>query len=483
MAPLDFSSVAAKRDLILRIAPTGFTMAGDIALSNLSLLYISVTYYTIVKSSVPLWILGFSILMKLQTPKLELLLTVLCVGLGIALASTPSGGGAVGGTAGTAGASGAGFDTVTAVGGATLPHGGAGRSLRALHDARTSAIRTTTALGALSLVGKRRLGRTLASHTPAPTATGAAETGRRWLPLGPHASEWWLQGWSGARQGALAPRTLWPAALSQQQDEGQQERGREPEGAAGGRPSRLLGLGQASPPTPTPTARSPPPPPSRSNANLEEAVEAASGEEELLLGCVLVLFSSMCSGFRWTWTQLLLTERPSAAPAPTKLDAPGGAMHPVVLLFYISPFGLLALLPVALALEAAPLRTYLDGSSASHVGFLAGLAAVGGLVSCLMLVTEMQVVKLSSGLTLSVSGIFKELLTVLASALVLGDTLTWHNVSGLFLCLVGIAHYTSVKRREMSEDGVAVVAARVSAVEVEVTGVAALSPPRRAVAV
>jgi len=54
----------------------------------------------------------------------------------------------------------------------------------------------------------------------------------------------------------------------------------------------------------------------------------------------------------------------------------------------------------------------------------------------------MQVVKLSSALTLSVAGIFKELLTVLCSALLLGDSLTPYNVSGLMLCLLGIAHYT-----------------------------------------
>lgn len=71
-----------------------------------------------------------------------------------------------------------------------------------------------------------------------------------------------------------------------------------------------------------------------------------------------------------------------------------------------------------------------------------GLAAVGGCVSFLLLLAEMQVVKLSSALTLSVAGIFKELLTVLCSALLLGDSLTPYNVSGLMLCLLGIAHYT-----------------------------------------
>ena len=43
----------------------GIVTAADIALSNLSFLFITVTYYTIVKSSVPMWILAFSVALRL----------------------------------------------------------------------------------------------------------------------------------------------------------------------------------------------------------------------------------------------------------------------------------------------------------------------------------------------------------------------------------------------------------------------------------
>ena len=56
-------------------------------------------------------------------------------------------------------------------------------------------------------------------------------------------------------------------------------------------------------------------------------------------------------------------------------------------------------------------------------------------------------VSLSSGLSLSIAGIFKELLTILSSALLLGDSLTPFNVCGLLLCTVGIALYTQMKLR------------------------------------
>ena len=63
-------------------------------------------------------------------------------------------------------------------------------------------------------------------------------------------------------------------------------------------------------------------------------------------------------------------------------------------------------------------------------------------------VAELRVVQLSSGLSLSVAGVFKELLTVLCSAAVLGEPLTVYNVCGLLLCTVGIAMYTRSTTRE-----------------------------------
>ena len=49
------------RRLLATIGANGFATAADVALSNQAFLFISVTYYTIVKSSVPVWILVFSV--------------------------------------------------------------------------------------------------------------------------------------------------------------------------------------------------------------------------------------------------------------------------------------------------------------------------------------------------------------------------------------------------------------------------------------
>ena len=73
------------------LAVTGLATAADVALSNVAFLYLSVTSYTIVKSSVPMWILGFSVCLGLQQPRLSLLLVVLTImgGLSLVAMDTP----------------------------------------------------------------------------------------------------------------------------------------------------------------------------------------------------------------------------------------------------------------------------------------------------------------------------------------------------------------------------------------------------------
>ena len=78
-----------------------------------------------------------------------------------------------------------------------------------------------------------------------------------------------------------------------------------------------------------------------------------------------------------------------------------------------------------------------------------GLASMGAALAFLMLLFELRVVQLASSLTLSVAGVLKELLTVAASVLLLGETLTLSKGTGLLLCLGGILAYQRLKAREM----------------------------------
>ena len=80
------------------------------------------------------------------------------------------------------------------------------------------------------------------------------------------------------------------------------------------------------------------------------------------------------------------------------------------------------------------------------------LSTVGGALGFALLLAELRVVELSSGLTLSVAGIFKEVLTVACSAIFLGDHLTLWNVGGLGLCIIGIGMYNRIRLLESAEE-------------------------------
>ena len=64
-----------------------------------------------------------------------------------------------------------------------------------------------------------------------------------------------------------------------------------------------------------------------------------------------------------------------------------------------------------------------------------------------MMLFELRVVQLASSLTLSIAGIGKEVLTIVASMLLLGDRLTPFTAAGLFVCLAGIGGYQRRRRR------------------------------------
>ena len=74
----------------LQLGVTGCATALDIGLSNLAFLFISVTSYTIGKSSVPMWILLMSVALRLQRPSAPLAGVVAAIVVGITVATSPA---------------------------------------------------------------------------------------------------------------------------------------------------------------------------------------------------------------------------------------------------------------------------------------------------------------------------------------------------------------------------------------------------------
>ena len=72
-------------DFLKKVMPTGIISALDIGLSNWSFMFITVSLYTMVKSSCILFILFFSLVLGLEKPRWNLVVIVSCISFGLFL--------------------------------------------------------------------------------------------------------------------------------------------------------------------------------------------------------------------------------------------------------------------------------------------------------------------------------------------------------------------------------------------------------------
>uniref|UniRef100_A0A0D9V5N1 Sugar phosphate transporter domain-containing protein n=1 Tax=Leersia perrieri TaxID=77586 RepID=A0A0D9V5N1_9ORYZ len=79
------TSAMSWRDYFLRVVPTALATALDINLSNISLVFITVTFATMCKSAAPIFILLFAFLFRLEKPSFNLLGIMLIVSFGVLL--------------------------------------------------------------------------------------------------------------------------------------------------------------------------------------------------------------------------------------------------------------------------------------------------------------------------------------------------------------------------------------------------------------
>jgi solute carrier family 35, member C2 len=156
------------------------------------------------------------------------------------------------------------------------------------------------------------------------------------------------------------------------------------------------------------------------------------------VGFVLVIASSFFSGFRWGLTQILLLRHPATS-------------NPFATLFFLAPIMFVSLLTIA---------SFAEGPSALFAGLSDLAAKKGGLVSILLLIfpgclafcmttSEYSLLQRTNVVTLSICGIFKEVVTITAAEMVYHDPLTPINVSGLLITIGSIASYNYLKITKM----------------------------------
>ncbi|KAL1966919.1 hypothetical protein VTN77DRAFT_3663 [Rasamsonia byssochlamydoides] len=159
------------------------------------------------------------------------------------------------------------------------------------------------------------------------------------------------------------------------------------------------------------------------------------------LGFALVIASAFFSGFRWALTQILLLRHPATS-------------NPFSTLFFLTPVMFLSLIAIALAVEGPAEIAQGLGALAEARGPITGILLLifPGILAFCMISSEFALLKRSSVVTLSICGIFKEVVTISAAGVVFHDKLTPVNVSGLIITIGSIAAYNYMKISKMRRD-------------------------------
>ncbi|KAH6685312.1 solute carrier family 35 member C2 [Plectosphaerella plurivora] len=167
-----------------------------------------------------------------------------------------------------------------------------------------------------------------------------------------------------------------------------------------------------------------------------------SGEVEFKLGgFVLVISAAFFSGFRWALTQILLLRNPATS-------------NPFSSIFFLAPVMFVVLMAIAIPVEGFPaLWEGLKVLSQAWGPFMTPLFLLfPGCIAFLMTASEFALLQRTSVVTLSIAGIFKEVVTISAAALVFEDRLTPVNAIGLVTTMLAIVAYNYIKITQMRSE-------------------------------
>jgi solute carrier family 35 protein C2 len=157
-----------------------------------------------------------------------------------------------------------------------------------------------------------------------------------------------------------------------------------------------------------------------------------------LRGLVLVELAALCTGIRWTVSQLVMQgeDQPSS---------PGH--HPLDMVAHVQPWMFLAILPMVFTVEGPELtyKTLTHFQNEYQPFVILGFIFMGGVLAFMMELSEYLLLVNTSGITLNILGIVKEVITLLLAHHLHGDKLTRINLFGLILCIAGMLIHGAAK--------------------------------------
>ncbi|CAO1613569.1 unnamed protein product [Sympodiomycopsis kandeliae] len=168
----------------------------------------------------------------------------------------------------------------------------------------------------------------------------------------------------------------------------------------------------------------------------------AAETQLVVLGAIQVLSASVMGGLKGAMTQLLLEKE--------KL----GLTNPISMILWICP-----IMGTLLLLSSPLIESWKDLFENEY--FNSGLLSIfkiflllllPGVLAFFMMLSEYTLIKRTSIITLSIAGIFKEVLTVILASFIFHDKLTAVNVTGLIIALIGIGAYNWIKWKGLNDD-------------------------------
>ncbi|CAK7197525.1 hypothetical protein SEUCBS139899_000172 [Sporothrix eucalyptigena] len=170
-------------------------------------------------------------------------------------------------------------------------------------------------------------------------------------------------------------------------------------------------------------------------------VMMVAGEVEFdTFGFFLVISAAFFSGFRWGLTQIMLLRNPATS-------------NPFSSIFYLAPVMFVTLFVLAIPMEGFPELIQGFKELADKFGAVRTplLVLFPGTIAFLMTASEFALLQRTSVVTLSIAGIFKEVVTITTATLVFHDTLTLVNMLGLVVTMAAIIVYNYIKITKMRQ--------------------------------
>lgn len=154
-------------------------------------------------------------------------------------------------------------------------------------------------------------------------------------------------------------------------------------------------------------------------------------------GLVLVEMAALCTGFRWTISQLIMQGEECSTPV----------RHPLDMMIAVQPWMFIAIVPIVIVAEGPEMTLEVITSFHNEYepALVFSLIFSGGILAFLMEFSEYLLLVNTSGITLSIVGIVKECISLLLAHQINGDRLSDINIVGLVLCVLGMTLHSITK--------------------------------------